>query len=62
MEQKELADGTKKFDDEGIKKLSDLAEDDLQDLMDRLMRSVPMTMLTLPSVENPPAWMEMSSL
>ena len=33
---KELSDGTKEFDEEGIQKLSDLVDDDLQDILDRL--------------------------
>ena len=33
---KELADGTKEFNDDGIKKLSDIVDDDLQDILDRL--------------------------
>ena len=33
---KELSDGTKKFNDEGIKKISDVVNDDLQDVLDRL--------------------------
>ena len=31
-----LADGTKEFNDDGIKKLSDIVDDDLQDILDRL--------------------------
>ena len=33
---KKLSDGTKEFDEEGIQKLSDLVDDDLQDILDRL--------------------------
>ena len=36
MEQRNSADGTKEFDEEGIQKLSDLVDDDLQDILDRL--------------------------
>ena len=33
---KKLSDGTKEFDEEGIQKLSDLVDEDLQDILDRL--------------------------
>ena len=37
MEQRNFADGTKEFNDDGIKKkLSDIVDDDLQDILDRL--------------------------
>ena len=33
---KKLSDGTKEFNDEGIQKISDVVNDDLQDVLDRL--------------------------